>query len=146
MHGGLPDKRNSELPAGEKRTLRAATDGSPSRPDSKCVRGDRADGPRALGEAEEDKNANMPVYHRFAGTHLNKPCVHPIFSFTESDFDRGRIQKSNFGCASVVPQRLKNLKLLHCEMGLLRLWQTCKHKQGIIRGQGAQERRMRQRR
>ena len=38
MHGGLSEKRNSELPPREKRTLRAALDGSPARPDGKCVR------------------------------------------------------------------------------------------------------------
>ena len=39
MHGGLAEKPHSELPAGEKRTLRSAIDGSPSRPDAKCIRG-----------------------------------------------------------------------------------------------------------
>lgn len=65
MHGGLPDKRNSELPTGEKRTLRAAIDGSPARPDAKSVRGNQDNDHCAPPEACADTQAADAVFTRY---------------------------------------------------------------------------------
>ena len=64
MHGGLAEKPHSELPAGEKRTLRSAIDGSPSRPDAKCIRGIEDESADALEPVEKDKKSNSVLFAR----------------------------------------------------------------------------------
>ena len=66
-----PDELNSEPPAREKRTLRTAIDGSPSRPDAKVGRGaDDLDNP-AAALASTGPHANSPVFARC--TRIRRP-------------------------------------------------------------------------
>ena len=60
----LSDKPISQLPAGEKRSLRAAINGSPSRPESKSIRGNKDAECGDVGEATTQSEADGTLFAR----------------------------------------------------------------------------------
>ena len=66
MDDQIPEQDPSfELPTGEKRSLRTAIDGSPARPDSKCVRGNENHSSLASEHGEQEESANVFLCTRF---------------------------------------------------------------------------------
>ena len=55
-----------EVPPREKRTLRAAVEGSPNRPEPKCLRGDNDGDDSDARETTADPQADVSVFARFA--------------------------------------------------------------------------------